>query len=101
MRTVPPHQTMFADLVTIGTPGQELLVQIDTGSSDLWVEVPSSKFCQNSTNPCMPYGTYDNTTSSSYQYVDGSFFTQYGDKTGAAGDFALETVQIGGSILLL
>jgi Eukaryotic aspartyl protease len=91
----------FADLVTIGTPGQPLSLQIDTGSSDIWVEVSGSDFCQQTPNPCAPFGTYNNLSSSSYRYVNNLFLIQYGDSTAAQGDYALETIEIGSAFLLL
>ena len=82
-------------IVTIGTPGQKLALQIDTGSSDIWVEVPESRLCQLRTNPCATTGTYENSTSSTYKYVNSLFSIQYADNTQAVGDYALETFQIG------
>ncbi len=82
-------------IVTIGTPGQKLALQIDTGSSDIWVEVPESRLCQLRTNPCGITGTYENSTSSTYKYVNSLFSIQYADNTQAVGDYALETFQIG------
>lgn len=82
-------------VVTIGTPGQKLALQIDTGSSDIWVEVPESRLCQLRTNPCATTGTYENTTSLSYKYVNSLFSIQYADNTQAVGDYATETFQIG------
>ena len=95
-RTVSFCSSNFINVtVTIGTPGQKLALQIDTGSSDIWVEVPESRLCQLRTNPCAITGTYENTTSSSYKYVNGLFSIQYADNTQAVGDYATETFQIG------
>src|SRR5579862_1609809 len=86
-----------ADIVTIGTPGQKVALQIDTGSSDIWVEVPESRLCQQSSNPCSTSGTYENSTSSSYRYVNSLFSIQYADGTYAKDKYTTETFQIGSS----
>ncbi len=42
----------------IGTPPQMTYVQLDTGSSDLIVETPTSNICQaNPPNPCTNFGS--------------------------------------------
>ena len=81
-------------IVTIGTPPQPIALQIDTGSSDIWVQISTSSFCQVAGN--CDTGTYDNTSSDTYTYVNSLFEISYGDLTFAAGDYALETFQIGG-----
>ncbi|OLL23332.1 putative aspartic-type endopeptidase opsB, partial [Neolecta irregularis DAH-3] len=83
-------------LVTIGTPPQRLSLQIDTGSSDIWTQVSSSVLCNSQGDPCSVSGTYNNLTSSSYQYVNSDFLIQYGDGTGAQGDYCKETLGIAG-----
>jgi hypothetical protein len=96
LRTVCPSSSNSINVtVTIGTPGQKVALQIDTGSSDIWVEVPESRLCQLQTNPCATTGTYENSTSSTYKYVNSLFSIQYADNTQAVGDYALETFQIG------
>jgi len=86
-------------VVTIGTPGQPIALQIDTGSSDIWTQVPYSRLCQSRGNPCGASGTYDNTSSSTYVYVNSEFSIQYGDGTAALGDYATETFDIGGNTI--
>lgn len=75
-----------------------MLLQIDTGSSDIWVQIPTSSFCQEGN--CAT-GTYDNISSSTYEYVNSLFDIPYGDHTFARGDYALETFQIGGTMFSL
>ena len=86
------EQTLYFAECTLGTPAQSLRLHIDTGSSDLWVNSANSSFC--STNTCTG-GTYDGSSSSSYKYVNSYFNISYVDGTGAAGDYASDTLTIG------
>ncbi|EXJ89702.1 hypothetical protein A1O3_02769 [Capronia epimyces CBS 606.96] len=67
--------------VTVGTPGQSISLQIDTGSSDIWFPAVNADICEQDSETCS-LGTYDYSKSSTYadpgmpefqiQYVDGS-----------------------------
>ena len=89
----------------MGTPGQKLRLHVDTGSSDLWTNTASSQLCQEPAAeieqqggvPCSVSGTYDANSSSTYKYVDSEFTIQYADSSGAQGDYATDTLVIGGS----
>ena len=74
-----------------------MALQIDTGSSDIWVEVAGSQLCEERANPCSTTGTYNSAASSTYKYVNSLFEIQYGDGSQAAGDYATETFNIGGT----
>ncbi|EPS41190.1 hypothetical protein H072_4912 [Dactylellina haptotyla CBS 200.50] len=87
---------LFYANITLGTPEQPLRLHIDTGSSDIWVETPGSEICRTSKNGCSIGGTYDNTTSSTYQYVEGNFAISYVDGQFASGEYAKDTFHIGG-----
>lgn len=54
----------------VGTPPQTEYLKVDTGSPTISFLDPQSSFCQQSSHPCMTYGTFDNETSS---YVFGRF----------------------------
>ncbi|EMD41037.1 hypothetical protein CERSUDRAFT_111607 [Gelatoporia subvermispora B] len=79
----------WAGQLTIGTPGQTFLVDMDTGSSDLWV--PSS-----SCTSCGSKHTYNAASSSTSHQQSGNFTIQYGDGSTASGNIYTDTVTIAG-----
>lgn len=80
---------------TIGTPPQSIRLHVDTGSSDLWVNTPSSKLCLLHTTPCRLSGTYLANSSSTYEYIGSYFNISYVDGSRAGGDYVSDTVTIG------
>ncbi|KAL9129856.1 MAG: hypothetical protein Q9217_001811 [Psora testacea] len=91
--------TLYFANLSIGTPPQDLRLHIDTGSSDLWTNAPSSRICGLRQQPCASSGTYDANSSSTYNFVSGDFNISYIDGTGATGDYVTDTVRIGGRSL--
>lgn len=87
--------TLYFVNATLGTPAQSLRLHIDTGSSDLWVNTPSSTMCNQSSEPCAFAGTYTANSSSSYGYVGSYFNISYVDGSGASGDYVTDTFSIG------
>ncbi|MCJ1387227.1 hypothetical protein MMC18_000067 [Xylographa bjoerkii] len=85
----PLSETALADAyylnITIGTPGQSNLLQIDTGSSDTWVLV----------QPDLA-GIVDLYLASFVSISDGTFVTSYQDGSGTSGDFFTDNIEIGG-----
>ncbi|KAH8821654.1 aspartic proteinase precursor [Xylogone sp. PMI_703] len=88
--------TLYIANATVGTPAQAVRLQIDTGSSDLWFNTPSSQECQSRRSPCSLTGTYEANSSSTYSYVASDFNITYADGTGASGDYATDNFTIGG-----
>ena len=60
---------------------------------------PDAEVEQQGGVPCSVSGTYDANSSSTYKYVDSAFVIQYADSSGAQGDYATDTLSIGGSTL--
>jgi hypothetical protein len=97
------EQTLYFANLTIGTPPQEFRLQIDTGSSDLWVNSDDSKLCTiaNTKEPsdCDTSGTFNANASSTYQYVNSIFDISYLDGSGAGGDYGKDVVSFSGATI--
>lgn len=93
--TLDNEETLYFVNATIGTPAQSVRLHVDTGSSDLWVNSPSSTLCLTKTKPCAFAGTYTANSSSTYSYVGSYFNISYVDGSGASGDYVTDTVTIG------
>ncbi|RYP72431.1 hypothetical protein DL771_004226 [Monosporascus sp. 5C6A] len=91
--------TLYFVNMTLGTPPQQVLIQLDTGSSDLWVNTPSSAFCMRRDEPCAASGTYDANSSSTYSYIGSWFNISYVDGSSSSGDYVSDTISIGGTTL--
>ncbi|KAF3914560.1 Candidapepsin-1 [Orbilia brochopaga] len=79
---------------TIGTPGQMIQVQLDTGSSDLWMF--SDQACSRD-DPCYG-GTFDPSASSTYQlqFKDEFNISYVTAGSGVHGDYILDDVNLAG-----
>jgi hypothetical protein len=84
------------NLVSIGTPPQPVVLALDTGSSETWVNPTcATASTPNQVTECNNSPRYDPSKSSSYSegYLD--FSLSYG-KGSAYGEYALDTITIGG-----
>ncbi|KAJ6002605.1 hypothetical protein N7451_005152 [Penicillium sp. IBT 35674x] len=82
--------------ITIGTPAQNFSLEIDTGSSDIWVNVPNSTYCAADDDPCSPYGLFSVDDSSTFKLLDYEMNATYASGFMAEGPYATDTLAIGG-----
>ena len=83
---------------TVGTPPQEIALQLDTGSSDIWIPTSSSSICRVD-DRCVT-GSYDQSASSTFEEVlPNNFLISYVDGTRIGGDYINETFGIAGATI--
>jgi len=83
--------------VTVGTPAQSLSLQIDTGSSDVWVPSSTASICEDTKDGGCPGGSFDYSNSKTFVDVEQNGFNiSYVDGTGSMGDYFQDTFSIGG-----
>jgi len=83
--------------VTVGTPPQDQVVILDTGSSDLYFDASTAQACEGSGPYSCRGGTFNPRNSNTYNVVDPApaFNTSFGDGSTAVGPFAEDVVGIG------
>jgi Eukaryotic aspartyl protease len=80
--------------VQIGTPAQTLMLDFDTGSSDLWVwstELPKADLTSAGSHT-----VFNATKSSTYKKTSSTWEISYGDSSSASGNVGTDVVSIGG-----
>lgn len=90
------NDSSYSAVVSFGTPPQNLPLDFDTGSSDMWVwstELPQ----QTQSQGAATHTIFDATKSSTFQNVSGSTWKiTYGDQSSASGTVGTDNVTIGG-----
>lgn len=81
--------------ISIGTPPQNMSVQLDTGSSDLWVPTTQSNIC--SEPSCDAWGSFDPQASKSFDVLNnlGDFEIHYGDGSQYQGSYFSDNLVLG------
>jgi hypothetical protein len=87
-------ETLYFCNITLGTPGQQFRLALDTGSSDLWCNTANSTLCSSQGDPCVTSGTYNSNSSSTYKFVSSDFNISYADGSGASGDYVTDTLSM-------
>lgn len=94
--TLKDESGWYAATVKIGSNEDELQVTLDTGSSDLWV-IQKDAECTltgDDAGTCWKYGSFDQTTSTTYNQLSDVFRIGYVDGSGAYGYYAKDTVKV-------
>ncbi|KAL2129264.1 hypothetical protein VTI74DRAFT_8001 [Chaetomium olivicolor] len=80
----------------LGTPGQNLTLQLDTGSSDIWVPDSNAPICVKPNTEGCALGTFTPSQSSSFNVVGRNEFNiSYVDGSSSKGDYFTDVFAIG------
>lgn len=94
------EQILYLINITIGTPPQDFSLQLDTGSSDLWVPSARADICAQPgpEGPSCSVGAFDDTQSDTFNSLHGQvpFQISYQDNSQISGIYFEDTVNIGG-----
>lgn len=94
------RQILYLINVTIGTPPQPFSLQLDTGSSDIWVASTRSDICTRYRLTCQ-LGALDSSDSSTFiGLLQDAFQIQYVDGSQIEGDYFADVLTMGDDITL-
>ena len=88
------YDLLYLINVTIGTPPKLFGLQLDTGSSDIWVPANNADFCLQERDGCA-LGSYDAGASSTSHFISNGFRIGYVDGSQISGDYVADTLAIG------
>lgn len=87
-------QNLYIANISLGSNQQTLSVQLDTGSSDLWVPDTNSNICQQP--DCTAWGSFDPSKSTTATQLDAEdFVIDYGDGSHYEGYYFTDNLAIG------
>lgn len=81
---------VYTSMIYLGSNNQEILVQVDTGSSDLSVPAPNVKCVSNAA--CTEGGTFNSSSSSTFKDLDAHYKLSYLDGTSSQGDYGTDSL---------
>lgn len=87
------EEDFYAATLEIGSNKDKVIVLLDTGSADLWVQSSANPLCAEVY--CEQFGLYNQNTSTTYHNNGTSYYIQYGDYSFAQGTLGQDTVSIG------
>ncbi|GME71005.1 unnamed protein product [Ambrosiozyma monospora] len=94
---------MYLLNLTIGSDNQSITLQIDTGSSDIWVISSNNSWCSDEpidpngySHDCSQYGTFSATDSGTWKAIPEFFEIRYADGSGSNGTMGQDTLNIEG-----
>ncbi len=98
--TIDNGQILYLINITIGTPPQPFSLQLDTGSSDIWVPSTRSDVCTQTRQACQ-LGAFDSSNSRSFvNRGRNAFQIQYVDGSQIQGDYFDDVLKMGNSVTL-
>ncbi|KAK5663785.1 hypothetical protein OQA88_4217 [Cercophora sp. LCS_1] len=94
------HKGGYFATCQLGTPAQELTLQLDTGSSDIWVPDSNAAVCSDGSKGGCDLGTFTPKRSSTFEVVGkNTFDISYVDGSSSTGDYFTDVFEIGGAVV--